>query len=401
MITVEDIEQAARRLNGVIRPTRVEHSTALSRVIGRPIYVKPEHLQRTGSFKIRGAYNRISVLAETGSAQAVVAASAGNHAQGVALAASLTHLESTIFMPIDASIPKVEATRAYGATVMQGGASIDDCILAAKSFAEKTGAVYIPPFDDPLVIAGQGTIGLEIADEAPDCRLVVVPIGGGGLISGVATALKAREPAIRVVGVEPVGAASMTAALEHGAPTSLDHCDTIADGVATRAVSQLTLDHVSTYVDEIVTMEDEQISKAILLLIERCKWVVEPAGAVGLAALLSGTIDGSEPATVGALRRERRPAAAHPPGRTRPDRCRSLPPSQGRPARSARGAGQPHRRARGSPPEHPRGRAHPLGTSLRLGEVEVLLTLETRDPSHRDEVLEELQHHGMRAELLD
>jgi threonine dehydratase len=401
MITVEDVVQAARRLNGVIRPTRVEQSTALSRVIGRPIYVKPEHLQRTGSFKIRGAYNRISVLAETGSAGAVVAASAGNHAQGVALAASLTHLESTIFMPIDASIPKVEATRSYGATVMQGGTSIDDCILAAKSFAEKTGAVYIPPFDDPLVIAGQGTIGLEIADEAPDCRLVVVPIGGGGLISGVATALKARVPAIRIVGVEPVGAASMTAALEHGAPTSIGHCDTIADGVATRAVSQLTLDHVSTYVDEVVSIEDEQISKAVLLLIERCKWVVEPAGAVGLAALLAGIIDGSEPAAVVLSGGNVDPLLlthliAH--GLTAAGRYLRvkvvLRDQPGALANLTAVLGD--LRLNILEVEHTRS-----GASLRLGEVEVLLTLETRDPGHRNEVLEELQHHGMRAELLE
>lgn len=401
MISLDDIEQAARRLGGVIRPTRVEHSTALSRVIGRPIHVKPEHLQRTGSFKIRGAYNRISVLAEAGSAREVVAASAGNHAQGVALAASLTHLESTIFMPIDASIPKVEATRAYGATVMQGGESIDDCILAAKAFAEKTGAVYVPPFDDPLVIAGQGTIGLEIADEAPDCRLVVVPIGGGGLISGIATALKARVPAIRIVGVEPVGAASMAAAIEHGTPTSLGHCDTIADGVAIRAVSQLTLDHVSTYVDELVSVEDEQISKAILLLIERCKWVVEPAGAVGLAALLSGIIDGPESATVVLSGGNVDPLlltrlVAH--GLTAAGRYLRvkvvLRDQPGALAHLTAVLGD--LRLNILEVEHTRS-----GASLRLGEVEVLLTLETRDPRHRNEVLEELQHHEMRAELLD
>ncbi|HKH88318.1 MAG TPA: pyridoxal-phosphate dependent enzyme, partial [Acidimicrobiales bacterium] len=261
MIDFDDIKLAAERLTGVIRATPVVPSSALSRIAGRTILAKPEHLQRTGSFKIRGAYNRIAVIAAGGSAPAVVAASAGNHGQGVALAASLTGLDATIFMPIDASFPKVEATRTYGASVIQGGETIDDCISAAREFATQTGAEYVPPFDDPLVIAGQGTVGLELLSEAPEAEVVVVPVGGGGLISGIAVALAQRTPRIRIIGVEPTGAASMTAALMQGSPVLLEQCDTVADGVAIRRVSALTIEHASAYVDEMITVDDEQISQ--------------------------------------------------------------------------------------------------------------------------------------------
>ena len=219
MITRQDIENAAERVATVIRPTPVMEVDALSRIVGRSVLLKPEHLQRTGSFKIRGAYNFISQLP---AGTEVVAASAGNHAQGVALAAALTGLKATIFMPANAALPKVEATRAYGAEIVLEGAAVDECLALAKTAAAGGNAVYVPPFDDPLVIAGQGTVGLEVAAEAPQAEVVVVPVGGGGLISGVATALAHTRHGTKVIGVQAGGAASMRASLDAGAPVALD-----------------------------------------------------------------------------------------------------------------------------------------------------------------------------------
>ena len=295
MVGPEEIEKAARRLRGVISSMPVVRSYSLSRFLDRPVLVKPEHFQRTGSFKIRGAYNRISVLAEQRGHEEVVTASAGNHAQGVALAASLCGLRSTVFMPVGASIPKVGATRSYGANIVFHGEGVDDSIVAARIYAAEHGAYYVPPFDDPLVIAGQGTIGLEIAAEAPDAEVVVVPVGGGGLISGVAAGLKAAGSSARVVGVEAKGAASMLAALAKGAPVELGPVVTMADGIAVGCVCELTLEHARALVDDIVTVDEEEISRAVLLLLERCKWVVEPAGAASLAALLGDRVVGVGP----------------------------------------------------------------------------------------------------------
>src|SRR5919106_1199893 len=210
LVTLEDIRAARERVAPVIRPTPVDRSETLSALAGRPVILKPEHRQRTGSFKIRGAYNRISRLP---SGTSVVAGSAGNHAQGVALAARLTGHPATIFMPVNAPLPKVEATRNYGATVRIDGQAVDDCIANAKDRCRDGAAVFVPPFDDPLIIAGQGTIGLELAEEAPEAETVVVPIGGGGLIAGIATALAAVRPGVRVIGVEAAGAPAMRASL--------------------------------------------------------------------------------------------------------------------------------------------------------------------------------------------
>ena len=396
-----DIVRARDRLAGVVRATPATPSATLSTLAGRTVVVKPEHLQRTGSFKIRGAYNRIAALTEAGGAPAVVAASAGNHGQGVALAATLSSLPSTIFMPADASLPKMEATRAYGATVVQGGDTIDDCIEAARAFAERTGAVYVPPFDDPLVVAGQGTIGLELADEAPDAEVVVVPVGGGGLIAGVAAALAARSPRTRIVGVEPAGAASMAAALEQGRPVLLDSCDTMADGAAVRQVSALTLAHARAYVDDMVAVEDEETSQALLLLLERSKWVVEPAGALSLAAVLAGKVPGTGPVVAllsggnvdpllltrlieHGLTAAGRYLRVRVVLRDRPGALADL----------ARALGDLHLNILGV--EHRR-----TGSRVGLGEVEVYLTVETRDPGHREEVMAGLRSRGARAELLE
>jgi threonine dehydratase len=292
LVTVEDIRAARERVAGVLRATPVDRSETLSELAGRPVILKPEHRQRTGSFKIRGAYNRISRL-DPGTP--VVAGSAGNHAQGVALAARLTGHPATIFMPVNAPLPKVEATRNYGATVRMGGQAVDDCIASARRFGEAEGAVFVPPFDDPLIIAGQGTIGLELAEEAPEAGTVVVPVGGGGLIAGIAAALAAVRADIRVVGVEAAGAASMSTSLEAGRCVRLDRLTTMADGIALKSPSPLTLAHVQAYVQDVIVVGEEEISQALLLLLERAKAVVEPSGAAALAAVLSGKVGGSGP----------------------------------------------------------------------------------------------------------
>ncbi|MDA8062968.1 MAG: threonine ammonia-lyase [Actinomycetota bacterium] len=295
MISVEDIEAARRRLAGVILPTPLRPSAALTRLAGRPVLLKPEHLQRTGSFKLRGAYNHISRLPD---GVQVVAASAGNHAQGVALAASMTGRGSTIFMPAGASIPKVEATVAYGAEVRLGGSSVDECIGFARRHATEHDALYVPPFDDPEVIAGQGTLGLELADEAPDAEVVVVPTGGGGLLAGTAVALHARRPRVRVIGVEASGAQTVGAALAAGRPVTLPSMATMADGIAVGATSELVLEHVQAYVDGLVCVEEAEISRAMLALVERAKAVVEPSGAAAMAAVLAGRLPGEGPVVV-------------------------------------------------------------------------------------------------------
>lgn len=396
MISLADIEDARKRVAGTVRSTPVDRSDSLSKLCGRPVTIKPEHLQRTGSFKIRGAYNLISRLTET---EEVVAASAGNHAQGVALAAQLTGHRSTIFMPANAPLPKLAATRAYGAVVIQDGEAVDDCMAAARRYAEKTGAVYVPPFDHPLVIAGQGTVGLELAEECPDADVVVIPIGGGGLAAGIATALAHTRDSIRVIGVEPEGAACMGASLDAGEVVGLDELSTMADGVAVRSVSDLTLEHVRAYVDEVVTVTEEEISRAVLLMLERCKAVVEPAGAVAVAALLGGKVAGTgeavavvsggnvDPLLLIRLIEHGLSAA----GRylnlrivvdDRPGALAAL-------TAEVAGLGLNVVQV-----EH-----HRTGTRLGLDEVEVFLTLETRDPDHREEVVTLLSSKGYRVTL--
>ena len=298
MVTLPELEEARERVAPVLRPTPVEVSDSLSGLCRREILLKPEHRQRTGSFKIRGAYNFVSRLPAGGE---VVAASAGNHAQGVALAAQLSGMRATVFMPVHASAPKVDATKAYGATVRLIGEFYDEAMDAARRYAEDRGLVVVPPFDHPLVIAGQGTIGLELADEAPDATTVVVPVGGGGLISGVGAALRLSGHPARVIGVQAEGAAAMKASLAAGHLVTLEGISTMADGIAPRAVSALTLQHVQTYVDSVVTVTEEELAKAMLLLLERAKAVVEPSGAAAVAALLAGKIPDEDGPAVAVL----------------------------------------------------------------------------------------------------
>ncbi|MGN6743650.1 MAG: threonine ammonia-lyase [Amnibacterium sp.] len=289
--TLERIRDAARVLDGVAARTPMESSRYLGRVVGVPVHLKCENLQRTGSYKIRGAYNRLSRLSAEERARGVVAASAGNHAQGVAFAARALGIAATIFMPIGVALPKLEATREYGARVELVGHVVDETLAAAAEFAERTGAVLIPPFDHPDVIAGQGTVGLEILEAVPDVDTIVVPVGGGGLVSGVAAAVRqAAGRDVHVIGVQAENAAAFPASLAAGRVTTVDTAPTIADGIAVATPGRITFEVVSSLVDEVVTVTDDETASALLVLLERAKLVVEPAGAVGVAALLSGKV---------------------------------------------------------------------------------------------------------------
>lgn len=294
-VTVDAIEAAAQVLDGVIQTTPLEGSRAISALIGSEVVLKCEHLQRTGSFKLRGAYNRIHHLTDQERARGVVCASAGNHAQGVALGASLQGVAATVFMPERAPLPKVEATRSYGATVTLTGASFHDSMEAAQEFAHAKDRVFVHPFDHPDIIAGQGTLGRELLAQHDTFRTVVVPIGGGGLISGVAVAIKSARPDVRVVGVEAAAAASMTASLVAGSPVFADDGVTIADGIAVKRPGEHTLAHVEEFVDEVVTVDDQAMARALTMLLERAKQVVEPSGAAAVAALLTGAVEGDGP----------------------------------------------------------------------------------------------------------
>ncbi|GAW32885.1 threonine ammonia-lyase [Carboxydocella sp. JDF658] len=283
------IEQAAVRLQGVAHRTPLDLSTTFSRLSGREVWLKHENLQKTGSFKLRGAYNRILTLSPEDKAKGVIAASAGNHAQGVAYGASAAGIPATIVMPEGAPLSKVSATRSYGARVVLSGISYDEAYQKAKEIQEQTGATFVHAFDDPEVIAGQGTIGLEILEEI-EPEVVVAPIGGGGLVAGLATAIKGRNPRIKVIGIQAAGAPAMYLSKRAGSWQEIIQVDTIADGIAVKKPGQLTFQIINDLVDEIVTVTDEEIAQAILMLLERGKTIVEGAGAVGVAALLAGKL---------------------------------------------------------------------------------------------------------------
>jgi threonine dehydratase len=287
LVSGADVESAARLLAGVVRRTPMEHSRGLADRVGGPVFLKCENLQRAGSFKIRGAYTRIARLTDAERARGVVAASAGNHAQGVALAARQLGAEATVFMPESAPLPKVAATRGYGATVRLGGPTLTEALTEAIAFAAETGSVFIHPFDHRDVIAGQGTVGLEVLEQCPDVATVVVCTGGGGLVSGVAAAVKARRPDVRVVAVQAAAAAAFPASLAAGHPVALPAMSTMADGIAVAAPGDLTLAHVAGLVDEVRTVSEEDLSRALLFCLERAKLVVEPAGVAAVAAVLA------------------------------------------------------------------------------------------------------------------
>jgi threonine dehydratase len=286
LVGLDDVRAARELLAGVSRTTPLEGSRALSRAVGGPVSLKCENLQRTGSFKIRGAYVRIARLTPEQREPGVVAASAGNHAQGVALAASLLGCRSTVFMPHAAPLPKIAATTAYGAHVELAGTTVDEALLHAMQFAQRTGAVLVHPFDHPDVIAGQGTVGLELLEQCPDVRTVVVCTGGGGLVSGIAVAVKALRPDAEVVAVQAGAAAAFPASLQAGRPVPLSSMATIADGIAVGTPGEHTLRHVRDLVDRVVTVDEDALSRALLLCLERAKLVVEPAGVAAVAALM-------------------------------------------------------------------------------------------------------------------
>lgn len=295
--TLADFAAARERVGAVVAITPMESSRFLAEILGSPVHLKCENLQRTGSYKIRGAYNRISRLTEEEKARGVVAASAGNHAQGVALAARELGIAATIFMPVGVALPKLQATRDYGAEVILRGDGVDRALKSAAEFAETTGAVFIPPFDHADVVAGQGTLGLEILDQVPDVDTVIVPIGGGGLISGVASVLKQRFAlegrTVRIIGVQSENAAAYPPSLNAGSPTEIRVAPTIADGIAVSKPGRLNFEIVTATVDEVITVSDDDIARAMLMLLERAKLVVEPAGAVSVAAILTGQVKNS------------------------------------------------------------------------------------------------------------
>ncbi|WP_369020335.1 threonine ammonia-lyase [Streptomyces californicus] len=286
-LILDDVRGAQKMLAGVARTTALEGSRHLSELVGAPVHLKCENLQRTGSFKLRGAYVRISGLTLVERAAGVVAASAGNHAQGVALASSLLGVRSTVFMPVGAPLPKVAATREYGAQVRLRGQVVDETLEAAQRYAEETGAVFIHPFDHPDIIAGQGTVGLEILEQCPEVRTIVVGIGGGGFAAGVAVAVKALRPDVRIVGVQAEGAACYPPSLAAGHPVAIDDPATMADGIKVGRPGDVPFPLIEELVDEVRTVTEDELSSALLLCLERAKLVVEPAGASPVAALLS------------------------------------------------------------------------------------------------------------------
>jgi threonine dehydratase len=298
MLDLADVRDARDRVAETSRETPLVYSNTFSAMTGADVHVKQEMLQRTGAFKIRGATNRIATLPEETLADGVVTASAGNHAQGVALAATRMGVDSTIVMPENAPISKIEATRSYGAEVVLHGPDYDTAAERAHEIEREEGRYYLPAFDDWEVMAGQGTIGLEIVEALPEVETVVVPIGGGGLIAGIATALEGRKPATRVIGVQAEGASSVVPSLERGERVELDSVDTIADGIATRTPGEKTFRVIRERVDEVVTVSDADVAVAVLLLLERSKTLVEGAGAVPMAALLSGQFDYEDGETI-------------------------------------------------------------------------------------------------------
>ncbi|SEN10448.1 threonine ammonia-lyase [Cryobacterium sp. TMT1-3] len=396
--TLAEFEAARAVVARVADVTPMESSRYLADVLGAPVYLKCENLQRTGSYKIRGAYNRLSKLTDAEKARGVVAASAGNHAQGVAFAARELGIKATIFMPVGVALPKLSATRDYGAEVILRGTTVTEPLLAAAEYARETGAILIPPFDHADVVTGQGTLGLEILDQVPDLDTVVVPIGGGGLISGVASALKQRAARdgrhIRVIGVQAENAAAYPPSLEAGEAMMINILPTIADGIAVAKPGLLNFEIVRDTVDEIVTVSEDDTARALLVLLERAKLVVEPAGAVAVAAILAGKVTPTGPTVailsggnIDPLLMQR--VISHglaASGRYLTLRI-MLPDRPGQLARISELLAE----ATANVIEvlHTRH-----GVGLRISEVELDVSVETRGPEHRQHVVDTLRAAG-------
>lgn len=397
--TLDDVLAAREALRGVVRETPVAGARWLDDRVGGRVLLKCENLQRAGSFKIRGAYTRIARLSAEERAHGVVAASAGNHAQGVAVAAQLLGVRATVFMPEGATIPKVAATQAYGADVRFAGATVDEALTAARSFANETGAVLIHPFDHADIVAGQGTVGLEILEQVPDVRSVLVCTGGGGLLAGVALAMKSVRPDLHVIGVQAEGAAAYPVSLAAGHPSPLAAMQTMADGIAVGCPGEVPFALVQQYVDEVRTVSEESLSRAVLLLLERAKLVVEPAGAAAVAALLDvptlaegpvvALLSGGNVDPLLLLRIIRHGMASA--GRylslsvRMPDRPGSL-------AGLLAHLGSVH--ANVLEVEHVR-----TDPRLAVDEVEIVVQCETRGVAHRDEVIAHLGAAGYRVSI--
>jgi threonine dehydratase len=381
--TLRDIEEARERLVGITRETPVYGSDTFSRRSGREVWLKAENLQRTGAFKARGAVNKIATLSEAERAAGVVAASAGNHGQAVAWAARQAGIGARIFVPQDAPMAKVEACRNYGAETVMMGASFEDAMTAARAYVEETGATFVHPFEDPVVIAGQGTVGLELVEQMPSVGTVLIPVGGGGLAAGISIALRARMPGVRIVGVQ-AGKTGYT----------------IADGIFVKHPGELTMSILDDVLDDMVHVADEEISEAIVLLLERTKLVVEGAGAVGVAALLTGKAGGEGPVAVvlsggnidptlliSVMRHGLTVAGRYLVLRThiadRPGELIKLLQLCA------------EQRVNVVSVEH-----HREGMKISVAETEVELTLATRDREHREQVVRVLEEHGYPIERI-
>ena len=394
-VTLEDVRAAQELLSGVVRPTPLEYSRALADRVGAEVYLKCENLQRAGSFKIRGAYTRMARLSDEEKARGVVAASAGNHAQGVALAAQLLGIKAKVYMPHGAPMPKLVATKAYGATIEQVGTTIDECLVKAREWEASTGAVLIHPFDHPDIVAGQGTCGLEIIQECPDVKTIVVSAGGGGLLAGIATAVKALKPDVRIIGVQAEQAAAYPLSLAAGKPVAFENMQTMADGIAVGMPGDVPYALVRELVDDMETVSEEALSRALLFLLERAKLVVEPAGAAAVAHLLTTAgrhVDGPVVAVLSGgnidpllllriIRHGMAAAGRYLQFRVRvPDRPGSL---AGLLADCAAVD------ANVLEVEHVR-----TGTTIRVDEVEIGLQLETKGHEHCEDVLRALRSKG-------
>lgn len=396
-VTLEDVLAAREGLADVMRATSLKYSRGISEHAGTDVYLKCENLQRAGSFKFRGAYTRISRLTEAEKSRGVVTASAGNHAQGVALAAQMLGIKAKVYMPVGAAMPKVNATKGYGAEVEQVGLTLDEAMPHAQEYAERTGAVYIHPFDHPDVVAGQGTCALEILEQCPDVKTVVVAVGGGGLLAGISVVLRALKPDVRIVGVQAEEAAAYPRSLEAGHPIACESMHTMADGIAVGLPGKVPFEIIQRSVDQVDTVSEEEISRALLYLLERSKLVVEPAGGVTVARLLQPPVEPWEGPVVAVLsggnidpllmlRIIRHGMAAA--GRYLQLRVR-VPDKPGNLAQLLTDCADVD--ANVLDVEHVR-----VNASLHIDEVEIAVELETKGPEHCQLVLETLSARGYR-----
>ena len=401
--TLADFESALANVRQVALETPTLHSNFLSDLVGQEVFLKCENLQRTGAYKVRGAFNRMSKLTAAEKKQGVIAASAGNHSQGVALAAKKLGIKATVHMPIGASLPKVEATRNYGAKVVQSGATFAECLKASQEEAKESGAIFIPPFDHMDVVVGQGTVGLEIMQQHPDTSTIVVAIGGGGLAAGVAVSAKLAAAAmgrkIRVIGVQSEHSAAYLASLRVGKVTEIKTTPTIADGIAVSKPGRIPFELIKKHIDKVVTVSENDIAKAILVLLERSKQVVEPAGAVAVAALMSGkakakgkTVAILSGGNMDPLLLQR--VIRH--GLSTADRYTNfsvmLPDRPGQLALTAEVIASAH--ANVIEVLHTRH-----GNGLQISEVELNLSVETSGHKHRMAVVDALEKAGLRPKL--